>query len=694
MSGSFVSLRLRLSLLLLVLLFAAKPRVVSAQLLERIPGQQDYPGVDIQAALGWKDMPGNGPPLPVSMRITNQSADVLTGRIVLRNAVSGEFLVLGEAALGPGSVRHFGSVVGIRKWEQCELWWESAEGPLWGRQLVMPAGVAASSDAALLFVEDSERRPVFPALPPIRDGRLSFDPPERPPVVGPGEPLPDGWMSRGTDFRTVLSKPWQMPVHPGPLTVFQTVLLSPLIRVDDLTDRQWQALAQWVALGGTVLIAAESAGILERLCAELPCKPGPPNPTGLLGIRRCGGGTIEEYAGGEFGREGTAVMQVIAERASTRVKAPLFAALEEHSADTSGLFKPESPWSDFSALIMMVVFGLYAAASAIPLLMFRATRRRIVMWLLSVVGGASVAAVAVGFVLQRSPGDVQLTTVTQIGEGCLVQTARLQLTSAGRQSPIVGVRGSHPDLQVDEWTPLNVASVFSPFGPPRQRDFHWPPFHVAPAEITPATERDTALRRLRLEMGPWNRRSVTGVDFLEIAGGLEVRLRAEGEQQESEGGDAQFPTIFPLTTVEVQIQSSLPFDLRNCVLRAIRWERPNISGGSWMLYRATSEIAENVDSGDSGQATVTAVVQPSWEWIPDGVAWSNEFSIETERLPKGEMEVWLEGTLIDSPIMKVVETAGDFKLTEDGRHVFLYRIPRENLPASWRRHLDRGKSPN
>jgi len=649
------------------------------QSMQRIPGRQDYPGLDIQAAVGWEAVSCSLHPQAISLWISNSSTTVLEGQVLLRNPQTGETRSLGEVAVGPGGTRQFGMVAALGGWDNCELYWEGSDAVLWARQLVVPGEPGAASALNThpgLFVEDSRRRFLLPPRQVLTQSaqlnRLTGTSTE------PASETDFATLSGVQELATI--PPWQLPVHPGPLTAVKSVLLSPQLSAERISDVQYRALARWVALGGVVFVAEESQQMFGRLREHLPLQPRPAAAEDGLTIHYCGQGSIRQFAAAELGQANSAVMSAVGETIAAAVSSPLFAKLRQHSAVQSR--DPQS--TDLRIAAMLTLFGLYAVAAALPILMFRSPRRRQISWVVGVVLTTSVGAGVLGFAIRNSRGDVSLHTLSWIGAGCLVQTASIDLKNAGSGDLYQGVRGREPELQVNESIVeddvlfAGMLGAFGPFGwsDPAGRPA-WPPFH-----LKNSTSADPALSRIAVPPSPWSRRQVTGVDMMPLEGRLEVVLEMVGDGGEEAMEKWNRVASFPNGKLRVRLRNSLPFTLSECRLGMILWRRPATSNSEWMLYRTITDLPHMAPESASTGAEVEMEFNPGFEWVADHGGLNPQFLEMSHRVPPGEMEVWVEGRLDASPLMRL--EGDDFRESVPAEHRFYYRVPRENLPQLWR----------
>jgi len=672
---------LRSMVLLAWILLGSSLPLCAQQNAQRIPGAVDYPGLDIQAAAGWENFSWSHHPLAISFMITNSSSTLLEGRIVLRNPETGETRILGEIAVGPGGRRHFGWVAALGGWDLVDVSWEGSETVLWARRLTVPGDGDAMeffATQAGLFVADGGRRLVLPPLRPVLSQSALLN---RLANTGADPALENEVTTRGIAAELTTIPPWQLPVHEGSLTPVRTVLLSPQLSPESLTDAQYRALGRWTAMGGIVFLAKESAGVRERLQGYLPLRQRPPFEKDGLETEPCGLGAICLFQQAEFLKAESATMASIGEAVATAVASPLFARLREKQMYETD----EAPLADLANTSILALFAIYAAAAAAPIVMFRSSRRWLAGWVIAVVLAASAGAAVVGVAIRGSRGDLAITTLTWIGEDVLVEAASLKLTCAGRGDLFQGVRGREPDLQP------NATSTVDPFRL-TQSFMHdldsidvslpeWPAFN-----LTKSVSEDPSLSRIPVLLSPWSSRKVTAVDMAPLQGGLEVKLEVVGSESQDSMAKWNLAALFPNGPLQLRLRNGLPFRLSECRLGMLLWVRPGSSPGTWMLHRTSIELPDLEAAADSAAAAKEMVITPGFEWVADYGGQSVRYVALSSRVPMGEMEVWLEGRMEASPLMQ--PEGDDFRPYDPGKHWFYYRVPRENLPKLWREMQD------
>lgn len=668
------------ALVLIWVLSAWSQLLQAQQATQRIVVQSDFPGLDIQAAVGWEDCSHTLAPVAVSLKITNNSAQVLEGRLYLRNPRNAETRLIGEVAVGPGGIRQVGTVAGLSGWEQCELSWEGSAGVLWARQLEVPdpaTTYGALSSRRTLFVETGRRELAWPKLPEVLpDDRLAM----KLSGLGDGPAVPrSSTFARGYPPTVSWVPPWQLPVHPGPLTILQTVLLSPTLSPDELSEVQYRALARWVAMGGAVMLAEESEQLFERLREVLPLPLRPVVAEGGLKIHGCGAGRIEQYPGAEFGETDSAVMLSIAESLYSRLPSPLFNTLGKKLV---GL-QHESPVRQLYRTGILSLCALYAAVSAIPLLMFRSRRRRVLFWTCGAVATGCLGSLIAGVAVNSSAGDLSMTTVSWIGADSLVQVAGVRANYVSRRESPLQLSGREPELRL-------VSPVAEdPFVEHRTYAaadlavegavVAWPAFDL----FREPTQRE-GVGSLLLPSSWWGSQRVIAVDWMPLEGRLEAVL--EDVDVEFENNQELFLHLreFPATKLRIRLNSTLPFSLQDCRLGIRVWKRPESNLRDWRMMVSVEALPDLAGGTASAAAVDELEFSPKFREIDElEFDWDFADSVEYLQVPHGELEVWIEGRLVGSPLM---QPEGDsFRESSPGEHWFYYRIPQENLPTSWRR---------
>ena len=127
--------------------------------------QPDFPGLDIQAVVGWDGRVETDAPVPVSFLISNQSNEVLEGQLILSEPETEREINLGDVFVGPGSVRRFSSVLSLSDWNDCVATYTDGSREFWTRRLPLMTGKDFSEDVNyLLFVDDGGRALQLPAV--------------------------------------------------------------------------------------------------------------------------------------------------------------------------------------------------------------------------------------------------------------------------------------------------------------------------------------------------------------------------------------------------------------------------------------------------------------------------------------------------------------------------------------------------
>jgi len=612
------------------------------------PASTDYPGLDIQAVLGWDGFIDARTPTPISFLISNNSQDVLEGTLVLREPNTFRTLVLENLTVGPGSKRQFGSVIHLADWEQCEASWEGARGVLWTRPIsLIGLRQYAADKAALLYVEEGGRS-------------LKFNTPEGQPVLNgtlPGDFIPPG--GYGQQVTPLSIPPWQLPVHPGPLTVLRGLVLADTLKPESLNDAQWNALGRWVCMGGLVFVSQNSTRLSERLLQACPLRnDGPPSDAARMLI---GAGSLYRLPGPE-GTDNEQQLQQVAQIVALEPGRVLPGACR-----TLELEDWSAPASEVTLSRVLSVLLIYAALSSLTLIMFRSTRRWILIWTTSVVALASLGAVAAGVSVRLSRGDMTCTVFSEPGAGGIVETAVLKLNSAGGSSFRTALTGQMPDIQINHDEPDRRYNYYYR-NPTENQLSTWPAFSLTP-NLTPETP---GLCTVSVPISPWGERHLRAVDFRRVNSPLQLKLDYLPENQTG-----------PLQGQwQVRVTGTSAWRPANITLKMeIRHVRQT-ENGALSPDQLTSTLSIPCSSKTDAPEWTAEVPATKLSWTPQQIASWIRSDQQTELAP-GMAILWLEGSVLEPANLKPDEAATEFTEVAETQHRFIYQIPQSMIPAAW-----------
>jgi len=497
-------------------------------------------------------------------------------------------------------------------------------------------------------------------------------------------------------------KPWQVPRHPGPLTVAQAIILSKELAVDDLNTVQWEAVAEWMCQGGTVFVHNASQPLIDQLIEAAPLDADQPVPSDRPAVRHVGLGGIHEYSQDLLSSDGTETAKQVAE---TIAKLPQFNSSSLVSSANVGHY--QSGKADKNRIWVLSFFGCYTLFSGvISLLLFRLERRRIAIYISVVVIGASVLSGVLGGMLRVSQGDLRWVTVTQVGTGGAVQVGKIQVQSAGGRNTRVGVAGERSDLQRIEGNALR--NNYSYYGYGRSPQSNYSPFTWQPSLIS----NDANTYQINVPMTPWGTQLAQATAYAREMPRLECKLRFQpgaptndkanpGNDSESYRVDDSYAGLkMPLGEFSLELVNHLPVDLREC----------------YLIIGTTLGISEDEDSlllmqnRSYGRNPVTAKdglidiyhIQRVWDvqagksqdqsfeadFVPEGVNGYWELNKDWEggslNLPRldrlGTTAGWIVARLPKSPILSLDEQHNEFTMQE-GLHLFMQEIRLEDVSA-------------
>lgn len=634
-----------LQMLRLMLLLLLPLPVSSAQVLPLSSGT-DYPGLDIQAEYGWDGFVDYQTPTAISFLISNNSSEVLEGNLVLREPNGFRSLVLDRITVAPGSKRQFGSVLQLQGWDQCEAAWEGPQGILWQRPLtVFGLRQYAPGKAALLYVEDGGRSLKFPGVATASGGTL------------PGDYVPANGI--GSQVIPISIAPWQMPVHPGPLTALRAVLLAKNLRPESLNDTQWDALGRWVCMGGLVFISQQNDKLINRLLEACPLRShGPPDESASVAL---GSGSLYRLPPTTEGAADEQQQLKIAEIVSLqppRILPGLFRNLEQTEWST--------PSSEQTLVRVMAVLLIYAVTSTLTLLMFRSNRRRILIWTCSVVLLGCLGAAIAGISVRMSRGDMNWSIITEPAAGGIVQHGMIRLNSAGGSSFRVAVRGHNPDVQINYREPDRRGSWYYYNGQSEQTE-SWPAFSLSSdlSLKTPETYE------ILVPISPWGERHLRAIDVQPQDTTPVIHLSYQP--------DADGNPLNGRWNARIEGQAGLRpenLSLKLRILHTTTQEQQTLQ----QLQETSRALLPHDSSGDDSWVAEFVSAPLSWQPQPYD-SWRDSES--GPDLAPGMAQIWLEGTLPVESLLQIDETRTEFRAVDEPSHQFLYQLPQSAIPAEW-----------
>jgi|GEM_PF-2006722 len=668
----------RMKRILLTLVLLSLNRTAMAQVERTSDKDQDFAGLDIQVSAGWDGYVDLNAPVPVSFLLSNHSTQTIEGELILTEPHQKKTVRLGEVFIGPNSVKRFSSIQALSGWDEFIVRYEGHDQIFWRRTVSLTTGKEFSEDINyLLFVDDGGRVLQMPT------GQASM-------AAVTARYSPDN--GQGRPVQAVAVRSWQVPQHPGPLTVAQAMVMAESANVTMLNEAQWAAVARWICLGGTLMLHDKDDTVLAHLKSISPLVIQPAVPLRGMMIHRCGSGSIRTYSAPLFAASDQSSIQGIVETA---------ARLPRHNAMTLLESLDFSTWNDRNSqktrMLVLIVFACYALLSGLgSFLLFRCHRRTLATYVAAVVAIACIAAAGLGSVLKNSPGDLRWTSVTQAGAGGVMQLGRIAVQSAGGRNTKAGVLGRHADLQlIRDSDAFMYRHYYNPYAhEPRLPGYPAFTWQKSLLEDTPDAFQ------VGVPITPWGSRRLIATAFDPSLQGLKCEI-------------SYTPTVNPANSGNpgamsgrfgVALHNQLGIDINDCRLIICRTGvnldqsggtegfDPRIGGTRILetgepgsLYRIESvcplgmlpkdqSLDVGVDQFDQEQNNRYVNqgginVWVTWQMIP--------------RVPyPGGTSLWIAAQLSGSPILQIDEPHTDFEPIHDF-HWFLQEIPEEDLPQSW-----------
>ena len=637
------------------------------------PKQADFPGLDIQAVPGWDGYVDQSAPMPFSFLISNFSQDTIEGELTLTNPEDDRTLSLGKIFIGPNSVRRFSAIQAVQDWYQCIAKFSHEGRVLWQRELALTTGKDFSEDLNyLLFVDDGTRQLQLPISENGSGGTGRFVP-----NVGDGRAV-----------QPLGVKTWQIPQHPGPLTVAQAIVFSETTKEGMLNDAQWDAVGRWICLGGTVFVHEKSTELIERLKKATPLAAQPGILFQELTVHRCGTGSIREFAGPLFSATDAQAPKQIAESASRLSRYSTVSMLE-----STDLTWWESRNSEITRMWVVTVFVVYTLLSSSAMLLFRMSRRNITIFTSMVVGLTCVAAVILGGVLRTSRGDLRWVTITSAGSGGLLQLGKIDVQSAGGRNTQMTVKGRRADLQLSESedSPNNYIGYYYQGQSPKP---HFPSFTWQASQL----EDQPDAWQISVPINPWGKRRLYATAFQPLERGVDIEVSYTLPDRVPPEQAAQMGTTYGLNgTFRVKATSHLPFDLETCCLIIARTQVSNAVNGTnfYNGFQFPQNVGIQMEQAQSlaNIGRLSPSVPVVVESTP-GPGLGRTESIEAAMrgnsrewlFPKvahdGATSLWIVAQISKSPVLSIDQQRSDFEPLQE-QHWYVQEILPEQMPLEW-----------
>lgn len=650
----------------------------------------DYPGLDIQAVVGWDGRVEVNAPVPISFLISNQSSEVLEGQFVLSDPESEREINLGDVFVGPGSTRRFSSVLDLSDWNDCIAEYTDGSQVFWTRQLPLMTGKDFSEEVNyLLFVDDGGRAL---QLPMVKDSGEAQSESTGTSQAASVESKNDRYSSRlgfGRDVLPVSVKSWQIPQHPGPLTVAQAMLLSDSAKFDMLNDAQWDAIGRWICLGGTIFIHESSKEVLERLRKAAPLRTQPAVLLGEHQVHRCGAGSIREYSGALFSADDSGTVQGLLRASSRLSRYSILSVPDELPREYVG-----SSNANYTRMMVLAVFSIYTLFSGVvTLLLFRSNRRTVVTYSVSVVLIACLAAGVLGTALRNSRGDLHWQSVLLGSPGGIVQAATIEVQSAGGRTTRVAVRGKNSDLQLLRNSPFDRNNYYARYGMYSSSENKGATGYKAITVQPNLLKDDVDAFQIHVPLTPWGVRQNIAAAYAPDSQGVHLDLKFRSDGQASGATTTSYGDSWVYTVPGqwiIAATNKLPFDLRECRL-LVTTSVPQVSANNNSTVYALSASNVQFDTGRGeimmedlpAAATKSASGSNTALTVTAANSWyRNRTTIEPEPAFPGASELWFIARVFESPLLTINDESSDFEHL-DGVHYYMQPVPQEEIPQEW-----------
>lgn len=636
----------------------------------------DTPGLVIEAEAGWDGIVDRTKPVSVSFLLSNFSDQLIEGRLRLTDPMMGEYADLGEIVLGPQSTRRFSAIRAMSEWYECYASIDVGGKVIWRRELQVQTGSEFDDSNFVMFVDDSGRRPPLPGA--ITRGSTATS---RPDLVAP---------LAGRPVRCLTAKSWQLPDHPGPLVGIQAIIFHEETKPSDLNRTQWRAVADWICQGGAAFVHSGSTKISDGLIAASPLTHEAPVDLDGFNASRMGLGAIYEYEEPLFSSSATDTRQQLVTTVAGLPRNHI-----STDADAVRVYRSDETRANMNRFYVIGFFGIYTLfCGVVSIFLFRMSRRRILIYTVTVVVGASILSGLLGGMLRLSRGDLKWGSVTKVGAGGLTQVGFIDVQSAGSRNNRVRVAGEHADLQF-------ARHGQSPYRWGRSND------GIGPFTWRPSLSAEDDTYEVNVPITPWGERRLYTSAFRRDAQRMKFTLSFEpspshaGSIPTTPDGVPQV-TPMPRGQFSLEVQNNLPFDIADywLVVGASVRAGADVSASSRMQFdRFGRYLGQQIRTPTDGMIDIYHTQYLST--LPRGQNYSTKFEATFDRatnmdfslttvggrvpLPRlqqmGKVAAWLVCRVPQSPVIEIDAERTEF-VPRDELHLVIQEIRPEDMSAA------------
>ena len=630
----------------------------------------DFPGLHVEAEAGLGGFLDVHRPIPVSFLLRNDSGRDIEGVLTLTGGMFASEINLGEVVVSPGSTRRLTTIQSTEDWSDCSATLTRGSRVLWRRMLDLNTGhVFEKESSHVLFIDANGRN--FD-LPPIGIKVDSQHDHAGRRISGP----------RGRHVRSLTAKPWQLPNHPGPLLGVQIIVFPDGLADRDLNMAQWNAIAQWVCEGGILYVHKSAPEIVKRLLQIAPLNADFVDQSNSNSMRRVGLGAIVEFDRSVMTGDSSEIRNEIAETASRLSHNQIYSF-----DDLTVIPNMKIRQADQNRNTIIGLFVVYAIlVSGGGFFLCRCSQKVIAGYTISVVLLASVVAAGLGRYLSVCPGELRWETLTEVGIGGAVQTARIEVQSTGNRSTSVAVKGPAADLQYvgiahHPYSYYPASCGYSPFT--------WQPNRAA---------GESDICQITVPMSPWGRRRCHATAFQRGYQPLDIELSflpsdPDNHQQMRING------AMPAGKFSLKVKNRLPFDLKDCSLVVSTTNLVTLIPGQAQQQSQGSpyKVARQPGFNPDDERLKEHYHIHDFSLLAPGETYEQSFSTSFQLAHDfrwkfgrfasfhisrhGSASAWIFARVAKSPILEIDESRSDF-VAEEGTHYLVQQIELDHLSGS------------
>lgn len=609
------------------------------------PSDLKVPGIDVETTYNFGSVLRSGGPSHFAILVSNYSALPVEGQLFLCDE-NDRRVLLSDVYLTQQQIQRFAWIRDLTDWDSPYL--EMLDANDSDRVLhrrTLPTMQLSNGEVYALLVSNASQSFRLPSA------EMSDEQPAEPATYDYWNEGYETPLVRGNDgyfVATANAKPWHLPDHFGPLVEFPTIVFADNADVSNLNVAQWRALAEWVAMGGQLYYCSDIPDFRKLLTAESPFQPGPVQDAEGFQYYACGAGRLIEYdapliAAGRADQSNSVGRRITRQTAEGVIQHPT-KMVSAQQMRRSYSIEPNRA----RMIGGMIIYGLLSGL--VTMVMFRRTQRQVAIYLFSIVGLATCAAIVLGVQIRKSKGIVQFRTVTQAGSEGSAQYGVARLFSSGGLNQPLKMTGHTPEVRL-------CGRNSRPWYYSGKSSFDLAAYDLGDPRSGSPEVSDT------VPIGPWGTRDLFATDFPE--GDLRIRCQLKVRKQT----DGYY---------QIDLQGSPPsgLEFRQAVLLLVDADRNEAWMESTMRITSLSIPLPKLIEGEDFEVSIKNRLSnhSSSNLSPN---FGNDAELHLGEPPARGVHAWIVGNLGRSPSLKIDETIG-YDIDSE-QHLFIQKLTQDEF---------------